>query len=155
MRAYTALAILLIVAGVLSVVTAYVKTVDPATIPGELQPAYEVILYVFATSAAAPLFTIIANLYGYLKVYYKTKPEERAQLHYEFDKLAATWLTYERDIKGIGVFITVATTGTPYEKYAVWAAGGLAFILETILSVFTKLSEATQDQAEALKAASS
>ena len=152
MRPYQALAILLFVAGVLTAVTAWIRTVDPATIPGELQPVYTAIVYVFSTSAAAPLFTIVANLYGYVVVYFKTKPEERQNLHYEFDKMAATWVTYERDIKGLGVLITVSMAGTPYQVYAAWIAGGLAFVAELFISVIRKNAEATQEQAAAIRA---
>ena len=151
MRAYQALALLLLVAGVLTGITSLIRTVDPAIIPAELQSVYVVVVYVFSTSAAAPLFTIVGNLYGYSKVYFKTKPEERKNLHYEFDKLAATWITYERDIKGIGVVVMVAMQGTPYQQYAAWISGGIAFIAELFLSTFTKMAEATQEQAAAIR----
>lgn len=152
MRPYTALAILLVVAGALTAFTGYLRAVDPATIPVELRDVYTFVIYIFSTSAAAPLFTIVGNLYGYSRVYFKTKPEERKNLHYEFDKLAATWLTYERDIKGIGVIAFVALEGTPYQQYGAWFAGGIAFVAELVLSVFTKMAEATQEEAAAIKA---
>ncbi len=152
MRAYQALAILLLFAGVFTGITSWIRTIDPATVPSELQYVYTFVIYVFSTSAAAPLFTIVGNLYGYSKIYFKTKPEERQNLHYEFDKLAATWVTYERDIKGIGVIAMVAMQGTPYQQYAAWISGGIAFVVELFLSTFTKMAEATQEQAAALKA---
>ena len=149
---YQALAILLLVAGALTGVTAWIRTVDPATIPGALQPVYIVVLYVFSTSAAAPLFTIIGNLYGYAQVYFKTQPQDRQNLHYEFDKMAATWVAYERDIKGLGVLVTVSMIGTPYQVYAAWISGSIAFFVELFLSVIRKNSEATQEQAAAIRA---
>lgn len=152
MRMYQALAILLLVAGVLTGVTAWIRTVDPATIPGELLWVYTVIFYAVSTSAAAPLFTIVGNLYGYAQVYFKTQPQDRQNLHYEFDKMAATWVTYERDIKGFSVLVTVAMAGTPYQVYAAWIAGGLAFFAELFISVIRKNAEATQEQAAAIRA---
>lgn len=149
---YQALAILLLVAGVLTGVTAWIRTVDPATIPGELQWLYTVIFYAVSTSAAAPLFTIVGNLYGYAQVYFKTKPQDRQNLHYEFDKMAATWVAYERDIKGFTAIITVAMMGTPYQVYAAWISGSIAFFVELFLSVIRKNAEATQEQAAAIRA---
>jgi hypothetical protein len=146
------LAILLIVAGILTAITGLIRTVDPATIPGEWQPVYIAIFYVLSTSAAAPLFTIVGNLFGYANVYFKSTKEERKNLHYEFDKMAATWVTYERDIKGIAVIVTVALAGTPYQTYAAWISGGAAFILELFASTIRKLAEATQEEAAAIRA---
>jgi len=127
-----ATAILLIVCAVLTGISAAIRTVDVTQIPAELQPIWLLIVYIFTTSAAAPLFTFLRNFYGYMENKYETKPEERSTIHYEASQLWGTWLKYEGYIKAFNIFIVAFTQGTPIEPYAVYIAGTLAFVVDLI-----------------------
>ena len=132
LNAYTAAVILLVVFGVLTGISAAIKTVDVSAIPAEFQGIWQGIVYVFSTSSVAPLFVFVRNIYGYYVNKAQLKPAQRSCLEYEGNRLVATWLTYEGYIKGFSVMALAFTQGTPLEPYAIYIAGAAAFIVDLI-----------------------
>lgn len=131
-NAYTAAVILLVVFGVLTGISLAIKTIDVSTLPVEFQGVWQGIVYVFTTSSVAPLFVFLRNVYGFYVNKYQLKPEQRTNLEYEANRLAATWLVYEGYIKAFAVMVLAFTQGTPLEPYAIYIAGSAAFIVDLI-----------------------
>jgi len=127
---YTAIVILLVVGAAISSVTLAVKTVNVSDLPPELQYIWQGLIYVLQTSAIAPLFTIIRNIYGYFINKYQGKPN--TNIEYDANMMLSTWLTYEEYIKGAGVFSVIALQNTPWSQYAVYIAGAAAFIIDLV-----------------------
>jgi len=124
--------ILLVAFAVLSGISAAIRAVDITQIPETLQPVWHGIRYIFLTSAAAPLFVFIRNVYGHLENKYGTDPEKRSQIEYEASQLWETWLKYEGYMKAISIFIIAFTQGTELAPYAVYIAGSISFIVDLI-----------------------
>jgi len=135
--------VLLVVFGALSGISVAIKTVDISTIPVEWQGVWQGIVYIFTTSAAAPLFTFIRNVYGFYVNKYQLKPEQRSSLQYEANRLASTWLTYEGYIKAFTILVIAFTQGTPLEPYAVYIAGTLAFVTDLIRKSLSDIAKST------------
>jgi len=128
----TAIVILLVAFAVLTGIKATVDKVDATQIPQELQIVWRGIVYVFTTSAIAPLFAFVRNIYGYLENKYETDPAKRSQMNYEASQLWGTWLRYEGYIKAISIAAIALTEGTQLAPYAVYLAGALAFVVDLI-----------------------
>jgi len=137
LRFYQAIIILFVALAVLTGIQTAVSTVDIATLPTEIQPLWQGIVYVFTTSKAVALFTILRNLLGYAYTYLETK--DKSEISYEAEKLCATWLRFEVYIKGFTTGITALTVGTPYEQYAIYIASSFALLVDIIRSTLTKL----------------
>jgi len=133
--------ILLVAFAVLSGISAAIRMVDVAQLPQELQTVWQGLSYVFLTSAAAPLFVFIRNIYGYWENKVGTDPEKRAQVKYEASQLWSTWLKYEGYMKAISVFIIAFTDGTKLAPYAVYIAGAITFIVDLIRKSLSDLKE--------------
>jgi len=124
--------ILLVAFAVLSGISEAIRLVDIAQIPVELQPVWRGLSYIFLTSAVAPLFVFIRNIYGYLENKYSTEPEKRSEIEYEASQLWGTWLKYEGYMKAISIFIIAATQGTELAPYAIYITGSITFIVDLI-----------------------
>jgi len=142
MRYYQAIVLLLVACAVLSAIQLAVQSYA-STVPEEFQGLWAGILYVFTTSAAAPLFTFIRNILGYAENWFEARPEERRQLSYEAGKLAATWTKYETLIKGYTAAALVLTTGTPIAPYAVYVAGAAALATDLVTKAIKDLAKAS------------
>lgn len=123
---YLAMAILLVVFGILTGVATAIKSVDTTGMPDYLLFIYNGAVYIILTSAAAPLFVFIRNIYGFLTNKYGEDPA----LQYEGKKLLETWLTYEAYIKGVSIMVLAFCVGTPVEPYAYYIGGAVAFIID-------------------------
>jgi len=133
MRLYQAAVILLVVFGVISGIQAFVlKPIDVSGAPPEIQYIYLGLVYVFSTSAIAPLFVAIRNLLGYLENYFETDPTKRSSIQFEKAQLAATWVKYEAYMNMAAIAIVALTTGTPLAPYAYYMAGTAAFIIDLV-----------------------
>lgn len=137
---YTVTVILIAVAAILTAVTAAVRTVDVNTLPPEIQPVWQVIVYIFATSAATPLFTFIANIYGYVTNKLEAPSSTRDSIQYQANLVLATYVKLDGYIKGISLFALSAFQGTPYANYAVYIAGAAAFVLDIGVRTIKKLA---------------
>lgn len=132
---YQAIAILLLVAGVLGGVTIAVNELLPApAYPQYLWPFIDGLKYVFTTSAIAPFFVMIINVFGYF-----TNKVRDKQIAYEAGKLAETWLIYEGIFKGAAPFILVFLQSTSWSAYSYWIAGSIAFVLNLITKTLLDL----------------
>jgi hypothetical protein len=137
LRYIQAIVILFVALGVLVGIQTAIATVDPTTIPTELQPIWGAIAYVFTTSKAVALFTILRNLLGYAYTWFET--EDKSKISYEADQLMATWLRFELYLKGFTLGIVALTAGTPYEQYATYIAGSFGLLIDIFRSTITKL----------------
>ena len=134
---YQAIAILLLVAGVLGGVTVAVHELLPApAYPEYLWPFIDGLKYVFTTSAIAPFFVMVINVFGYFKNKVGNK-----QIEYEAGKLAETWLIYEGIFKGAAPFIVILLQGTPWSAYSYWIAGSIAFVLNLVTKTVLDLAK--------------
>lgn len=131
----TAAVILLVAAACLTAVSMIVNTIDASTFPVGLNEAVQIVQYIFASSAIAPLWVFIRNAYGYW-----SKLPGNENIQYEAKQLWQTWLRYEEYIKGIGVLIVVLTKGTTLEPYAILIAGSAAFIADLILDALSDIA---------------
>lgn len=137
---YQAIVVLFVALAVLSGIQALIATVDPATIDPELQPLWTGIAYVFTTSGATVLFTILRNVLGYGYTWFEADPNRRSQITYEVGQLAATWLRFELYLKGFTAAVMAFSAGTPYEQYAVYIAGAIGLLIDIVRSTFAKLA---------------
>lgn len=128
MRAYQAAVILLVAFAILTGIQTAVKTVDVSGMPDELQLVWDGVLYIFATSALTPLWVFIRNIYGY----YENWANQKGEIEYEAKQFWATWLKYEEYVKALAALVIGLTMGTPLQPYAVYIAGGLAFLVDVI-----------------------
>lgn len=133
--------ILLIAAGVLGSVSIAVNTIDTTGMPDYAIYIIQGLKYIFVTSAVAPLFTIVRNLYGYYYNKYNTPAGERNNITYEASQMLATWLQYEEMIKGFGIFFVIIFTGTQWSQYAIYAAGAFSFFIDLIRSSLAKIAQ--------------
>lgn len=143
LKYYQAIIVLLVAFAVLSGIQLAVQSIDPETVSPEWQPLWRGIVYLFATSAATPLFTFIRNIYGYIENWFEAEPGERKELQYEAGKLAATWAKYEALIKGYSAAIIAFTIGTPMEPYAIYIAGAASLVTDLITKAIKDLAEQT------------
>jgi hypothetical protein len=127
---YTAVAILLAAFAVLTGIKVAIGTVDATSLPPELKMIYDGINYICLTSAAAPLFVFIRNIYGFIENYLGS--EQRSEVQYEARLLGETWIKYEEYIKAFTIMIIAVTEGTSLAPYAVYIAGSLAFMVDLI-----------------------
>jgi len=141
LRYYQAAAILLIVFAVLTAIQTAIASVDTTDLPSEFQTIWSGIVYVFTTSAATPLWVFIRNVYGYAENYLGTDPLKREKLRYESSQLMATWMKYEAYIKAFTAMMLGLTVGTPLQPYAVYIAGGLAFLVDVIRKSLADIAE--------------
>jgi hypothetical protein len=132
LNAASATVLLLVAFAVLTTVSTYVQSVDPATIPSELTLVWQGLTYIFLTSSAAPLWVFVRNIYGYLGNKYGATSTERANISYEANQFYGSWLKYEGYIKALAIMILAFAQGTPLEVYAVHIAGSIAFLVDVI-----------------------
>ena len=126
---YFAVVLLLVLAGVFGGVSLVVGTINTDGLPDFLVIFVNGLKYVFLTSAAAPLFVIVRNVYGYFT---NKAANPNSQIEYEGAKLLQTWLVYEGYIKGIGILVVTFAAGTKYAPYSYMISGALAFIVDLI-----------------------
>ena len=138
---YTVTVILIVIAGVLTAIAGIIQTVDIKTLPPEIQPAWTTIVYVFTTSAAAPLFTVITNIFGFYENKYQAPANVRDNIQYEANQMVATYLRFEAYIKGITIMVMATFQGTPYANYAVYVAGSAGFIIDAVRRTLMKLAK--------------
>ena len=137
MKAITAIILLLIVASVLTGISAVAQTVNVETVDPVAKPFWVGIVYVFQTSAVAPLFVLIRNIYGYFK---KKEGAHGAGFEYEVNQLKTTWITIEGYTKGLTIFFIAATVGTTLAPYAALLGGAAAFVVDLVRSSLSDLS---------------
>ena len=126
---YLAIVLLLVLAGVFGGISVVVGTINTDGLPDWIILVVNGIKYVFLTSAAAPLFVIVRNVYGYFT---NKAAYPNSQIEYEGKKLLETWLVYESYIKGIGILVITFAAGTKYAPYSYMITGALAFIVDLI-----------------------
>ena len=141
---YSATVILLVAFGVLTGIKAAVDTVDPTLLSPEVQTIWAGISYIFLTSAAAPLFTFIRNIYGFAENKLGADSETRGQINYEANQLWGTWIRYEGYIKGFAILVLAFTQGTQLEPYAVYIAGTLALVIDLIRKSLSDIAKASE-----------
>lgn len=134
---YLAIVLLLVMAGVFGGISVAVGTINTNGLPDWIIFVVNGIRYVFLTSAVAPFFIMIRNVYGYFgnKAKYPN-----SEIQYEGAKLLETWLTYEGYIKGIGIFIVAITAGTTYQIYAYPIAGAASFVIDLIRKSLSEIA---------------
>ena len=140
---YTAIMVVLVLGAVLGAISIAIQTIDPTMIPSELQPAWTVIVFVFTTSAATPLFTGIRNVYGYWNNKYGVPKNARDSVQYEASQFVATYVRFEGYIKGINLFLVALTQNTPLAIYTAYISGSAAFILDVIIRTAQGLAKPT------------
>jgi len=126
---YFAVVLLLVLAGVFGGVSVVIGTINTDGMPDFIVVFVNGLKYVFLTSAVAPLFVMIRNVYGYFT---NKAANPNSEMQYEGAKLLKTWLIYEGYIKGLAILIVSLTSGTEYQRYAYLIAGSLAFIVDLI-----------------------
>lgn len=129
----TAILVVLVLGAVLGAIAMAIQAIDPKTIPSELQPVWTVIVFVFTTSAATPLFTGLRNIYGYWNNKYGVPSNVRDSVQYEANQFVATYVRLEGYIKGINLFLVSLTQNTPLAIYTAYISGSAAFILDVII----------------------
>lgn len=128
--------LLILVAAGLSLVSVAINQIDMTTLPAGVPEIVQVIQYIFASSAIAPLFVIIRNAYGY----WSKVPGNRESIQYEAAQLWQTWIRYEEYIKGAAVLIVVLTKGTKFEPYAYLISGSVAFFIDLIRKSLSEIA---------------
>lgn len=129
---YAAIVAVLVLGGVLGAVSLGMQTVDPKTLPPEIQPFWFGIVFIFTTSAATPIFAGITNIYGYWKNKYGAPANVRSSVEYEANQFYGTYLRLEGYIKGVNLFVVALTMNTPLAVYAAYISGSAAFILDVV-----------------------
>ncbi len=140
---YTVTIVLIVMAAVLTGVAATVKQVDINTLDSNVQQFWKVLVYIFTTSAVTPLFTFIANIYGYFTNKLEAPSSTRNEIQYQANLVLVTYLKLDGYIKGISLFAIAAFQGTPYADYAVYIAGAAAFVFDIVIRTVKKLASPT------------
>lgn len=138
---YSVLIALIVLAAVLTAISATVQTIDVNTVDPAIQPAWKALVFVFTTSAVTPLFTLVANLYGYVTNKLEAPSDQRDGIQYQANLVLATYLKIDGYTKGISAFVIALTVGTPMAPYAVYAAGAAAFVLDIAVRTVKKLAK--------------
>jgi len=141
LRLYQAIIVLLVALAVLAGIQVAVQSVDVATLPPEWQGLWAGIVFIFTTSAAAPMFTFLRNVLGYAENWFEANPEARKEMHYEAGKLGATWAKYELLIKTYTGALTYLLSGTPYSQYAVYISGAASVLTDLVLKAINDLTD--------------
>lgn len=145
MRLYQAVVVLLVAASVLTAIQYYVQSIDPETIPEEWNEVWGCLVYIFATSAATPLWTFIRNVYGYAENWLDKDPKAASHIEFESRQLWSTYIKYDGYIKGLTVMMMMFLVDTPLAPYAAIVGGAAAFVVDLIRKAFKDLG-AQQDQ---------
>jgi len=138
---YSVIIVLIVLAAVLAAISTAVKSIDVNTLDPAIQPYWQVIVYVFTTSAVTPLFTLVANIYGYVTNKLEEPSATRDSIEYQANLVLATYLKLDGYIKGISLLAITAFQGTPYANYAVYVAGAAAFILDIAVRTVKNLAQ--------------
>jgi len=137
---YMAVVILLLATGVLGSLYIAVNQLLPTpAYPEYLWPIINGLRYVAMTSAVAPVFVMITNIFGYA-INWTATSQAGKPIQYEGKKLLKTWLTYEGYMKGLTGLIMILFTHTPYEVYAVWIAGSIIFIAKIVSKTLSTIA---------------
>jgi hypothetical protein len=126
---YLAVVLLLVLAGVFGGISLIVGTINTDGMPDFIVVFVNGLKYVFLTSAVAPFFVMIRNVYGYFT---NKAANPNSEMQYEGAKLLKTWLIYEGYIKGIGILVVTFAAGTKYAPYSYMISGSLAFIVDLV-----------------------
>jgi len=129
LNVYLATVLLLVLAAVFGGVSLAVGTIETDGLPSEIIFVINGLKYIFLTSAAAPFFVIVRNVYGYFT---NKASYPNGQIQYEGAQLLKTWLVYEGYIKGIAIMIVAFTAGTEFQQYAYLIAGSIAFVIDLV-----------------------
>jgi hypothetical protein len=137
---YLAVVILLLAIGVLgSLYIAISQLLPTPAYPEYLWPLIDGVRYVFMTSAVAPVFVMVTNIFGYA-INWTAASQAGKPIQYEGKKLLKTWLIYEGYMKGLTGFIMILLTHTSYEIYAVWIAGSIIFIAKIVSKTLSTIA---------------
>jgi hypothetical protein len=135
---YQAIIILIAAVAVLSGIQALISTINPDTVPSNLQFIYYGLAYVFLSGTGTVLFTFLRNIMGYAENKLNADPSVRSQIQYEAGMLGATAAKYATFIYGFTAAIQAVTMGTPYYAYATYIAGAIGLVVDMFVGALKK-----------------